>query len=474
MAVPIFNTNPDPRIAALSNKQKQLLNRALQLGATPQMLNTVTRGAVAPNYTTPPPVYQGNVPVGSEFDVDFNAPVSRYVPDQRSAREILSSSNSPFALIGRGVNAIANIPNMSLPALVPPYDPVAAQEQTQSLINQNAIDTDILQDQYNLDKERRIADANISKYLPNMSLPDMSLPDSAYDFGAAVRAAPADIARHLMYPFNQAAIAVENVGTDILDSDFVGGLTGREKGVTYTEAKDKLSPSGTTDDTFKEGASTPTIDPSIADAVNDPLGLSTAKIQTTLKDTSALDKSEGQGSGADNWFDAVNERIDLMAMGAAMLAGSSSGEGTLANLGKGLQAGIAAKKAETKTAETKKYRDAALALDALRAQAALRRARAQEMAALAKDPLTWRESVDALSSELQVAGADEANTKVISQFIMGNPQISGYLRGLSPDQRQSWIKDFVSIGQGWVGDEIEKGNVNTAINRATKKLMGTK
>lgn len=466
MATPnIFKTGSQGKVNAL-------INQALQLGATPAMLNTVTRGAITPNYTLPTAVSQ-NVPVGSEFDVDFNAPSSRYVPDQRSAREILSSSTNPFALIGRGVNAVANIPNMSLPALVPPYDPVANRQATQALVAQNTANRAIQQAAYDADKQQRIADADISGLLP-----DMSLPDSAYDFGAAVRAAPADIARHLMYPFNQAAIAVENVGTDILNSDFVGGLTGREEGVTYTEARDKakskLSPSGTTDDTFKEGASTPTIDPSIASAVNDPLGLGTAKIQTKLKDTSALDKSEGQGSGADNWFDAVNERVDLMAMGAAMLAGSSSGEGTLANLGKGLQAGIAAKKSAAQTAEAKKYRDAALALDAIRAQAASRRAKAQEMAALAKDPLSYRESVDALSSELQVAGADESNTKVISQYMMGNPQVSGYLRGLAPDDRQFWIKNFVSSGQGWFGDEIEKGNVNTAINRATNKLMGTK
>jgi hypothetical protein len=466
MATPnIFKTGSQGKVNAL-------INQALQLGATPAMLNTVTRGAITPNYTLPTAVSQ-NVPVGSEFDVDFNAPSSRYVPDQRSAREILSSSTNPFALIGKGVNAVANIPNMSLPALVPPYDPVANRQATQALVDQNTANRAIQQSAYDADKQQRIADADISGLLP-----DMSLPDSAYDFGAAVRAAPEDIARHLMYPFNRAAIAVENVGTDILNSDFVGGLTGREEGVTYTEAKDKakskLSPSGTTDDTFKEGASTPTIDPSIASAVNDPLGLGTAKIQTKLKDTSALDKSEGQGSGADNWFDAVNERVDLMAMGAAMLAGSSSGEGTLANLGKGLQAGIAAKKSAAQTAEAKKYRDAALALDAIRAQAASRRAKAQEMAALAKDPLTYRESVDALSSELQVAGADESNTKVISQYMMGNPQVSGYLRGLAPDDRQFWIKNFVSSGQGWVGDEIEKGNVNTAVNKATKKLMGIK
>ena len=126
-----------------------------------------------------------------------------------------------------------------------------------------------------------------------------------------------------------------------------------------------------------------------------------------------------------------------MAMGAAMLAGSSSGEGTLANLGKGLQAGIAARKGEAQAAEAKKYKDATLALALMREQSNRRK---NDIAAAAANQLTFRESVDALSSELQVAGADESNTKVISQYMMANPQVSAYLRGLAPDDRQFWIK----------------------------------
>jgi hypothetical protein len=474
MAVPnIFKTGSQAKVNAL-------VNQALQLGATPTMLNTVTRGAITPNYTLPTAVTQ-NVPVGSEFDVDFNAPSSRYVPDQRSAREILSSSNSPFALIGKGVNAVANIPNMSLPALVPPYDPVANRQATQALIDQNTANRAIQQAAYDADKQQRIADADISQYLPNMSLPDMSLPDSAYDFGAAVRAAPADIARHLMYPFNRAAIAVENAGTDILDSDFVGGLTGREEGVTYTEARDKakskLSPSGTTDDTFKEGASTPTIDPSIAAAVNDPLGLGTAKIQTKLKDTSALDKSEGQGSGADNWFDAVNERVDLMAMGAAMLAGSSSGEGTLANLGKGLQAGIASKKSAAQAAEAKKYRDAALALDAIRAQAAARKARVQERAAGLIDPFKNEGAkINAIVSQLKAANIEGEPSDLNDIAALINTTDPSFVT--APQESRSKVMDFMAkdLGDNWFssGGNIDITKTREGYIKALQSLSGTK
>ena len=72
-----------------------------------------------------------------------------------------------------------------------------------------------------------------------------------------------------------------------------------------------------------------------------------------------------------NWFDAVNDRIDLMAMGAAMLAGSGQrGATTMSRLGEGLQAGLASRAAQAKDAENKQYRDAMLLLEAQKARAA--------------------------------------------------------------------------------------------------------
>lgn len=396
----------------------------------------------------------------------FTGVTANEIAPQRRIRD----RNTPLGAISRGIL------ETGLPPLFASYDPVANRQATQALVAQNTANRAIQQAAYDADKQQRIADADISGLLP-----DMSLPDSAYDFGAAVRAAPADIARHLMYPFNQAAIAVENVGTDILNSDFVGGLTGREEGVTYTEAKDKakskLSPSGTTDDTFKEGASTPTIDPSIASAVNDPLGLGTAKIQTKLKDTSALDKSEGQGSGADNWFDAVNERVDLMAMGAAMLAGSSSGEGTLANLGKGLQAGIAAKKSETQAAEAKKYRDAALALDAIRAQAAARRAQAQERAAGLVDPFKNEGAkINAIVSQLKAANIEGEPSDLNDIAALINTTDPSFVT--APQELRSKVMDFMAkdLGDNWFssGGNIDITKTREGYIKALQSLMGTK
>jgi len=72
-----------------------------------------------------------------------------------------------------------------------------------------------------------------------------------------------------------------------------------------------------------------------------------------------------------NWFDAVNDRVDLMAMGAAMLAGSGQrGATTMSRLGQGLQAGLASRAAQAKDAENKQYRDAMLLLEAQKARAA--------------------------------------------------------------------------------------------------------
>ena len=197
----------------------------------------------------------------------------------------------------------------------------------------------------------------------------------------------------------------------------------------------------------------------------------TVPVEDRSMTTAAIDanaeKLKADRGDDTNWFDALNERVDLMAMGAAMLSGSGSGMGTAANLGRGLQAGIASRTGQAKAAEDKQYKDAALLLDSMRARAALQ-------AASSSNELTFRESVDALSSELQIAGADAENTKVISQFMLGRPEMSRFLGRVSGNQRKEFIKDFVSRGQGWVGDKIEAGNVGDAFQNAIDNLKGSK
>jgi len=159
-----------------------------------------------------------------------------------------------------------------------------------------------------------------------------------------------------------------------------------------------------------------------------------------------------------NWFDRLNEKVDLMAMGAAMLAGSSSGKGTAANIGQALQAGIASRNKEQLQEEAKKRADAMLAIQLLAAQG--------------KNRLTNPQAVGALEAELKVAGAEGDNVNTIANFLYNNPQMNYNMSLLSPAQRQEFMSEFVDIGQGWYGDEIEMGNVIKAGGKAFNRIAG--
>jgi len=164
-----------------------------------------------------------------------------------------------------------------------------------------------------------------------------------------------------------------------------------------------------------------------------------------------------------NWFDAVNDRVDLMAMGAAMLAGSGQrGATTMSRLGQGLQAGLASRAAQAKAAEDKEYTDALLVLKAMEQ----RRLSAKDRAAGLQDPLTVREAIDGMASEFTVAGANPDNTKMISTYFQTRPALKSGIDSLAPNQRGVFMSEFVSKGQGWVGDKIETNNINKAYNDA--------
>ena len=84
--------------------------------------------------------------------------------------------------------------------------------------------------------------------------------------------------------------------------------------------------------------------------------------------TAEIDAEGGTGERDKNWFDALESRVDLMAMGAAMLANAGSGRGTFENLGVALQAGLGAKKASSKAEQDKAYKDKLMALEVLKLQ----------------------------------------------------------------------------------------------------------
>lgn len=166
----------------------------------------------------------------------------------------------------------------------------------------------------------------------------------------------------------------------------------------------------------------------------------------------------GDAEDNTNWFDRLNEKVDLMAMGAAMLAGSSSGKGTAANIGQGLQAGLASRKKEQLQDEAKKRADAMLAIQLLTAKG--------------KGRLTNPQAVGALEAELKVAGAEGDNVNTIANYLYNNPQMNYNMSLLNPIQRQEFLSEFVDIGQGWVGDEIEMGNVIKAGGKAFNRTAG--
>jgi len=141
-----------------------------------------------------------------------------------------------------------------------------------------------------------------------------------------------------------------------------------------------------------------------------------------------------------------------------MLAGSSSGKGTAANIGQALQVGLGSRRKEQLQDEAKKRADAMLAI--------------QLLAARAKGRLTNPQSVGALESELKVAGAEGDNVNTIANYLYNNPQMNYNMSLLNPTQRQAFLDKFVSEGQGWMGDEIEMSNVIDAGTTALDFIKG--
>lgn len=183
------------------------------------------------------------------------------------------------------------------------------------------------------------------------------------------------------------------------------------------------------------------------------------EIEEEIEDGNDKDNKDDNNNVDDtNWFDRLNEKVDLMAMGAAMLAGSSSGKGTAANIGQALQTGIASRRKEELQDEAKKRADALLAI--------------QYLSAMNKGRLTNPQAVGALESELKVAGAEGDNVNTIANYLYNNPQMNYNMSLLDPTQRQAFIDKFVSEGQGWMGDEIEMSNVIDAGTTALDFIKG--
>jgi len=240
---------------------------------------------------------------------DFQARVSGD-PQREAMRQTLQQSNSPFALLGRGVN---NVANASLP---PTADMPRAQIQ---------------------------------------SNPDTANPSMPEAVGNTIK-------------------FFQNMSRGVTNNDpFAGVPTGEVQGIAQREVAPEVIEFGQKAASYFNPNYVPPDVPFVED--EDPYGLdgdeavvSTPPIVDKSMSTADIDAEGGTGERDKNWFDALESRVDLMAMGAAMLANAGSGRGTFENLGVALQAGLGAKKASSKAEQDKAYKDKLMALEVLKLQ----------------------------------------------------------------------------------------------------------
>lgn len=175
------------------------------------------------------------------------------------------------------------------------------------------------------------------------------------------------------------------------------------------------------------------------------------KSMTTAAIDANAEKLKADRGGDTNWFDALNERVDLMAMGAAMLAGSGSGMGTAANLGRGLQAGIASRKGEALRAEEKKYKDAALLLDSMRARAAL-----QAASGTGNIYKQYGAKIDDLGADLVGLGIPQDEAKAVASTIFSST--NGNVMNMNPNARNTFLKQIIDGSTPWY--DVRNPDVN--------------
>ena len=168
-----------------------------------------------------------------------------------------------------------------------------------------------------------------------------------------------------------------------------------------------------------------------------------------------------------DWFNAINDRIDLMAMGAAMLAGSGQrGATTMSRLGEGLQAGLASRAAEAKDAEDKQYKDALLLLKTMDQ----RRLLAKDKAAGVSDPFkNYSSKINDLSASLVGLNVPQDQAKAIAETIFANTD--GRIMDGDANQRNELLKRIIkrSTGMFDIGaPDVELTKIPSALSIITK------
>jgi hypothetical protein len=335
---------------------------------------------------------------------DFQARVSAD-PQREAMRQTLQQSNSPFALLGRGVG---NVANASLP---PTADMLRAQIQSNP-------------DTANPSTPEAVG--NTIKFFQDMQTPNWIDPAK---FGEDVRQGGGGI-------INEVVGGAKEIGNRVLG----GAEAVADPIVQAAQGFMGNEVTGVGEGSFgRYGAGVVSVPPTPED--EDPYGLdapsSTPPIVDKSMSTADIDAEGGTGERDKNWFDALESRVDLMAMGAAMLANAGSGRGTFENLGVALQAGLGAKKASSKAEQEKAYKDKLMALEVLKLQ---------NVNTLQNQGY----KVDNIASQLSAAGfEDDKKIKNLATYINAiDPTFVDLNQG-----SQSNLTAYLAkhIGDNWVG-----------------------
>ena len=333
---------------------------------------------------------------------DFQARVSAD-PQQEAMRQTLLNSNSPFALLGRGVG---NVANASLP---PTADMLRAQIQSNP-------------DTTNPSTPEAVG--NTIKFFQDMQTPNWIDPAK---FGEDVRQGGGGIVNEVVGGAKELGNLVirgtEAVADPLVQAaqGFMGNeATGVGEGSFGRYGEGLVSVPPTPEDEDPYGLDAPSSTPPIVDK-----GMTTAEI----------DAEGGTGEKKTNWFDAVESRVDLMAMGAAMLANSSSGKGTLANLGEALQVGLGAKKSVAKAKQDKEYKDKLMALELLKLQNVDNKFR------------NYTSKISNISAMLEGKGVPDDESKGIASIIFA--ETDGDFVDYDPNVQSSFLNDLIKGTTSW-------------------------
>lgn len=170
------------------------------------------------------------------------------------------------------------------------------------------------------------------------------------------------------------------------------------------------------------------------------------------------------GGNKASWFDSINDKVDLMAMGAAMLAGAGSGKGTIQSLGLALEAGRKAKIDEATAAENKQYKDALIAVQMMNAQKSAGSDRFKN----------YTSKISNLESKLRGSGLEGEVQSAAEQLYAINPSIINM-----PDAMLTDLSNYLAdeVGDNWFsqGGDVDLTAIREATNGwARSKTQGSK